>query len=91
MIPVVMVFDTIIQQFEYLGNNLIGNPLLIGALIMLFFVLMMLVLFFPFEAMVVILIPLGFVVFNYIAGLRVIFAIMCGIAIGLGLIKWYKR
>jgi len=88
---IVAIFDSIIESFEYLGNELLGNPLLIGAVIFLFFIMLMMLLLLPFEVMVVAMIPLGFGVFEFIPQLRLIFAILAGIVIGLGLIKWYRR
>lgn len=88
---VMSIWDMLIDPFVDLSENLLGNPLLIGAVILLFFIMFMLVLFIPFEAQVTIYIPMFFIVFEYIPSLRIVIAIIVGIGIGLGLIKWVRR
>ena len=85
------VFDNLTQPFEYLANNLLANPLLIGMTIFLFFTLFMLLVFIPFEAMAPIELLICFAVFEYIPQLRIVVAILVGLVIGIGLIKWVRR
>jgi len=88
---VLTIWDSLVNPFSSLADDLIGNPMLIGAVVFMFFILFMLVLFIPFEGMVVCLIPMFFIVFTWIPQLRIVVAIVVGIGIGLGLIKWVRR
>lgn len=88
---VMTIWDSLIDPFGQLANDLLGSPLLIGITILMFFILFMTLLLIPFEAMVVPLIPTFFIVFTYIPQLRIIVGICVGIGIGLGLIKWVRR
>jgi hypothetical protein len=71
--------------------DMIGNPLLVGLVILLFFTMFALFLLIPFSALLVIEIPLCFVVFEWIPQLRPVVGIMVGILIGMALIKWVRR
>ena len=63
---VLSIWDSLIDPFVTLADDLLGNPLLIGIVILMFFILFMTVLLIPFEAMVVPLIPMFFIVFEFI-------------------------
>ena len=71
--------------------DMIGNPLLIGLIVLLFFSMFALFLLIPFSALLVIEIPLCFVVFEWVPQLRPVVGIMVGILIGMALIKWVRR
>lgn len=82
------------ELLDPIGENLadmIGNPLLIGLIILLFFSMFALFLLIPFSALIVIEIPLCFMVFEWIPQLRPVIGIMVGILIGMALIKWVRR
>lgn len=80
-----------LAPFEDLADNIIGNPLLIGAIIFLFFLMFAMYLRLPFTAVVIIMIPVSFLTFKYIPELRLVLAIMIAILVGLGLIKWTRK
>lgn len=86
-----MDFSTFMQPIVNMLYDILGNPALIGATIFLFVTLFMMMLFIPFEAMVVIWIPLTAALWFYIPVLRIILGICLGFVIGLGLIKWFRR
>jgi len=88
---VMSIWDTFIDPFVYLAENLIGHPILIGVVVFLFLTMFGLLMFIPFEAMVVIWIPTCFLIAYYIPPLQIVVAIMVGIVIGLGLLKWIRR
>jgi hypothetical protein len=88
---VMTIWDTFIDPFVYLAENLIGHPILIGVIIFLFITMFGLLMFIPFEAMTVIWIPMCLVVAIYIPPLQIVVAIMVGIIIGIGLLKWIRR
>ena len=85
------IWDELINPFSDLANNLLGSPLLIGLTIFLFITFFALLMFIPFEALIVIEIPTLFVVFHYIPQLQMIIGILFGLLIGMGLLKWVRR
>lgn len=88
---VLSIWDSFVDPFVYLANNIIGHPLLIGVIIFLFITMFGLLMFIPYEAMVVIWIPTCYVVAVWIQEIQIVVAIMIGIIIGLGLLKWVRR
>jgi len=84
-------FGNLLDPLNTMINDMIANPLIIGAIVFLWITFIALLLFIPFEAMIVIWVPLTFLVGFWIPGLRIILGIMLGILIGLGLIKWIRR
>ena len=88
---VMAIFDNLTQPFETLSNELIGNPILIGATILIFVLMFALLMLVPYEAMAVVMIPTCYAVFEYIPQLRIIVAIVVGFIIGFGLLKWVRR
>jgi len=79
---------------EQVGENLgeiIGSPLLVGLILVLFFTMFAMFLLIPFSALICIEIPLCFLVFEWIPTLRPVVGIMIGILIGLALVKWIRR
>lgn len=84
-------WTNITQPFSYLAENLLGDPLITGLVIFLFIMFFALMLYIPFEALVVIMLPTLFLVFNYIPQLQIVVALLVGILIGLGLLKWIRR
>lgn len=84
-------WSSITAPFEDIAENLIGNPLLIGGIVLLFFVLIVLASRIGFESMMVIMIPVLFLVFIWIPALQIIVGIMIGVLIGIGLLKWIRR
>ena len=88
---VLSIWDSLINPFVYLAENLIGNPLLIGVVIFMFFTFFGLLMFIPMEAMVVIWIPTSFIVAIYIPPIQIIVGILVGILVGLALLKWVRR
>jgi hypothetical protein len=85
------IWDSMIEPFVYMAEELIGNPLLIGAVIFIFFTFFGLLMFIPYEAMVVIWIPASFVIAIYIPPIQILVAVILGIIVGLGIIKWVRR
>jgi hypothetical protein len=90
-LPVLTAWSDLLGPIESMVNDMIGNPLIIGAVIFLWITFIALLMFIPFEAMIVIWVPLTFLVGYWIPSLRIILGIMLGILIGLGLIKWIRR
>jgi hypothetical protein len=90
-ILVLLLFDSLIDTFTDLSNNLVSNPLLIGVIIFLFFTMFALFLLIPFGGLVVIEVPVLFAVFEFIPALRIVVGILLGLLIGLGLLKWIRR
>jgi len=88
---VMATFNDLLTPINSMVNDMIGNPLIIGAVVFLWITFIAMLLFIPFEAMVVIWVPLVFLVGYWIPTLRIILGIMLGILIGLGLIKWVRR
>jgi len=84
------IWETITNMFSNFADQVIGNPLLIGILFFLFIFFFCCVLFIPFEAMVVIFIPTCFVIAIWIPVLQLVCAILVGLTIGLGLLKWVR-
>jgi hypothetical protein len=84
------IFQVIGDKFSQFANQVIGNPLLIGILVFLFIFFLCSVLLIPFEAMVIIFIPACFIIALWIPLLQLVCAILVGITIGLGLLKWIR-
>ena len=84
------IWETITNMFSNFADQVIGNPLLIGILFFLFIFFFCCVLFIPFEAMVVIFIQTCFVIAIWIPVLQLVCAILVGLTIGLGLLKWVR-
>lgn len=84
-------WSSLLYPFENMSNELISEPMLIGAIIFLFFLMFALVLYLPFSAVVVVMMPTLYVVFEYIEPLRIVVGILVGLLVGLGLLKWVKR
>ena len=84
------IWETITNMFSNFADQVIGNPLLIGILFFLFIFFFCCVLLIPFEAMVVIFIPTCFVIAIWIPVLQLVCAILVGLTIGLGLLKWVR-
>lgn len=84
-------WSSITQPFADMGTDLIGQPALIGLIILLFFMMFALVLYIPFEGVVCVMIPTLFLVFTFIAPLRIVVAVLVGLMIGMALIKWVRR
>lgn len=85
------IWDTLIDPFVYLAENVIGHPVLIGVIIFLFITMFGLLMFIPIECLVVIWIPVSYVVAIWIPPLQIVVAVMIGLLIGLGLLKWVRR
>lgn len=90
-IIVMSIWDTLIDPFVYLADNVVAHPILLGVIVFLFITMFGLLMFIPIEAMVVIWIPVTFFVANYIPALQIVVAVMFGFLIGLGLLKWVRR
>jgi hypothetical protein len=88
---VVLIWDGIVNALGNMSTELIGNPLLIGAIIFLFILTFALALLIPFEGLVVIMIPTTYLIYEHIPPLRIIVGILIGFVIGLGLLKWIRR
>lgn len=88
---VMSIWDSMIEPFVYMAEEVIGNPILIGVVIFLFFTFFGLLMFIPFEAMVVVWIPTSFVIAYYIPPIQIVVAVLLGIIIGLGILKWVRR
>lgn len=88
---VMSIWDTLINPFVYLVEHLIGHPALIGVVIFLFFTMFALLMFIPIECLVVIWIPVSYIVAIYIPPIQIVVAVMLGLLIGLGLLKWVRR
>ena len=84
-------WSSITQPFADMGTDLIGQPALIGLIILLFFMMFALILYIPFEGVVCILMPTLALVFVYIPPLKIVVAVMVGLMIGMALIKWVRR
>ena len=84
-------WSSITQPFADMGTDLIGQPALIGLIVLLFFLMFALILYLPFEAVVCIMMPTLFLVFLYIPPLKIVVAVMVGLMIGMALIKWVRR
>lgn len=90
-------FDDIINSFIFLaeGNEtvpgIIQNPMMMGAMILLFLSFFAFLLMLPFEAFLVVEIPTLFATFTFIPMLRPVIGILFGFAIGIGLLKWVRR
>lgn len=81
-----------LDGLPHVTQGILGNdPMLLGAFI--FFVLFVLTLMFGLGMLVgsVVIIPSLFAVFNYIPGLKIVVAIICGLVFGLGLHKLVRR
>ena len=90
-IIVMSIWDSLIDPFIYLTEEIIGNPLLIGVVFFLFITMIGLLMFIPIEAMVVVWIPTCFVVGSFIPSLQIVVGVMLGIVVGLAIIKWVRR
>jgi hypothetical protein len=77
--------------FDTLAGDLIGSPLLIGGIVVIFISFFAMLLALPFEAMVVVWIPTGFLAIAFIPELRIVMGICLGFIIGIGLVKWVRR
>jgi len=84
-------WSSITQPFADMGTDLIGQPALMGLIILLFFMLFALTLYIPFEGVVVIMMPTLSLVFVYIPPLKIVVAVLVGLMIGMALIKWVRR
>lgn len=93
MLPLIVmsIWDTLIDPFVYLADNIIMNPILLGVIVFLFFTMFALLMYIPIEAMVVIWIPVTFFVATWIPALQIVVAVMFGFLVGLGLLKWVRR
>lgn len=85
------IFDSFTQPIGDLFRQILGSDLLIG--IFIFLVVMLLVFIFGLGFLVgsVVLIPAMFLIFQYIPPLRIIFAIVMGLFVGLGLHRLIRR
>jgi hypothetical protein len=84
------IFDTFQQMFGQFAEETLGSPMLIGILIFMFIFFFAMVLLIPFEALVVIMIPTCFLVAVWFPPLQLACAILVGLTIGLGLVKFIK-
>lgn len=84
-------WSSITQPLIDMGTDLIGQPSLIGLIVLLFFFLFALVLYIPFEGVVCIMIPTLYLVFDKLSPLRIVVAVMVGLMIGMALVKWVRR
>lgn len=90
-LPVFTTYGDLLNPINNMVNDMIGNPVIIGAMVFLWITFIGMLLFIPFEAMIVIWVPLTFLVGYWIPSLRIILGIMLGLLIGIGLIKWVQR
>lgn len=84
-------WGNLLEPIEDLAYNLVGNPLVMGAIIFIFITFFSLLLFIPFEAMVVIWVPTSFLMMIFIPVLRLVLGVLLGLLIGIGLLKWLRR
>jgi len=91
LMSIVANWDGLMNPINDMLNGLFGNPLLIGLVGLLFFLMIILTLKITFIAMTTIMFPLLFIVFMSVPQLQIIIGIMVGILIGLGLVKWVRR
>jgi len=84
-------WSSITQPFADMGTDLIGQPALMGLIILLFFLMFALILYLPMEAVVCIMMPTLYLVFTFIPPLKIVVAVMVGLMIGMALIKWVRR
>ena len=82
----------------FIGNEtsgvqgVLGNdPMLLGAFVMIVFLVLTLILGLGMLVGSVVLIPSLFSIFNYIPDLRIIVAIICGLLFGMGLHQLIRR
>lgn len=88
------VFDfwtTIMGLFGNFANETLGSPMLIGVIVFMFIMFFCLVLLIPFEALVVVMIPTCLLVALWIPVLQGVCALLVGLTIGMGLLKWIQR
>mgnify|MGYP006308539019 CR=1 FL=1 len=88
---IMTIWDTLIDPFVFMAEEIIMNPMLIGAIIFIFFTMFGLLMFIPIEVMVVIWIPLSLLIAIWIPALQIVVALMFGLLVGLGLLKWVRR
>jgi hypothetical protein len=91
MLVYTTIFDTLSSLMGQFGEQLLGSPLIIGILVFMFIMFFALVCLVPFEALVVIMIPTCFLVAVWIPMLQWICALLIGLTIGIGILKWIRK
>ena len=90
-----MLLATAIGNFtQDLFNHLIqivGNPMWIGLMIIFFVVILAFSLYLSLDVALILLIPTVFIASVFISGLRLIFAIVLGILIAIGVLRLVRR
>jgi len=90
MIPI-MATSTYMQnttdQFMNGLMDIVGNPMLIGLLLLIFFVFFIIALRISFDIAIVSFIPIMFIVSVFVEPLRLIFLIVLGLLIGIGVLR----
>jgi len=84
-------WSSITQPFADMGTDLIGQPALMGLIMLLFFLMFALILYIPFEGVVAVMMPTLYIVFIYIKPLKIVVALMVGFMIGMALLKWIRK
>jgi len=75
------------DQFMNGLMDIVGNPMLIGLLILIFFVFFIIALRISFDLAIVSFIPIMFIVSVFVEPLRLIFLIVLGLLIGIGVLR----
>lgn len=79
------------QGITHPFNGVIGDPVILGAIIFMFFFILTAVWGLGILIGSVIIIPASFAVFQYIPQLQIVIAIVCGLIFGMGLNRLVRR
>lgn len=79
--------EGLVQNFSQYLLELVGNPMYIGLFFLIFVIAIILGIGIGFDGMSVCMIPVMFIVSVWIEPLRLIFAIVIGVFIGIGILR----